>query len=178
MGQLKIKYLPVDQIKPYEKNPRYNDSAVSKVADSIKEFGWQQPIVIDKDNVIVAGHTRYKAAQLLKINSVPVVVASDLSPKQIKAYRIADNKVSDFAIWDNKTLLEELGDIGEDVFTGFDIGGLFDDVLDESDNTPVEENKSGVTYEIVLRSENKEIVERMKELWEQVCSEYEQDTCC
>ena len=113
----------LSEIRPYEKNPRLNDGAVEKVAKSINEFGFKQPIVVDSDGVIIAGHTRYKAAQKLGLKTVPVLVASDLPPEKVKAYRLADNKVSDFAIWDNKLLLEELEDIGSDIFTGFDLGG-------------------------------------------------------
>ena len=163
----------LSEIRPYEKNPRLNDGAVEKVAKSIKEFGFKQPIVVDSDGVIIAGHTRYKAAQKLGLKTVPVLVASDLPPEKVKAYRLADNKVSDFAIWDNKLLLEELEDIGSDIFTGFDLGGVFDDVLDEDDNKPIEENTSGVTYEIVVRTEDREKIERLQSLWEQVENEYE-----
>lgn len=98
-------------IKPYEKNPRKNDSAVDSVANSIKEFGFKVPVVIDKDNVIVCGHTRYKAAKKLGIENVPCVVADDLTEEQIKAYRLADNKVSELAEWDIDLLGEELDDI-------------------------------------------------------------------
>ena len=105
----KIEWIPVEKLKMYKNNPRINDGAVDYVANSIHDFKWQQPIVIDRDNVIVVGHTRYKAAQKLGHKEVPCIVADDLTPKQVKAYRIADNKTSDFSIWDNKLLLEELG---------------------------------------------------------------------
>lgn len=98
-------------IKPYEKNPRKNDSAVDAVANSIKEFGFRVPVVIDKDNVIVCGHTRYKAAKKLGLDKVPCVVADDLTEEQIKAYRLADNKVSELAEWDFDLLGEELDDV-------------------------------------------------------------------
>ena len=98
-------------IKPYEKNPRRNDSAVDAVANSIKEFGFRVPVVIDKDNIIVCGHTRYKAAQKIGLEKVPCVVASDLTEEQIKAYRLADNKVSELAEWDIDLLGEELDGI-------------------------------------------------------------------
>ena len=87
-------------IKLYEKNPRKNDNAVEYVANSIKEFGFQQPIVIDKDGVIVAGHTRYKASKKLGLEKVPCIIADDLTDEQIKAYRLADNKVSEKSEWD------------------------------------------------------------------------------
>jgi ParB/RepB/Spo0J family partition protein len=88
---LKIIAKGISDIKPYENNPRNNDDAVDAVERSIKEFGWQQPIVVDKDNVIIAGHTRYKAAKKLGMKEVPVVVASNLSDEQVRAYRLADN---------------------------------------------------------------------------------------
>jgi len=170
---MEIINMKIGDLIPYENNPRKNDEAVEYVANSIREFGFKVPIVVDKDNVIVAGHTRLKAAQLLGLEEVPVVVADDLTPERIKAFRLADNKVSDFAIWDNKLLLEELEDIGSDIFTGFDLGGVFDDVLDEDDNKPIEENTSGVTYEIVARSKDRKKIERLQSLWEQVENEYE-----
>ena len=113
----------IKDIKPYEKNPRKNDSAVDAVANSIKEFGFKVPVVIDKDNVIVCGHTRYKAAKKLGIDKVPCVVADDLTEEQIKAYRLADNKVSELAEWDIDLLGDELDgifDIDMSDF-GFDI---------------------------------------------------------
>ena len=85
----------IDEIKPYERNPRLNDNAVDAVAASLKEFGFRQPIVIDGDGVIVCGHTRYKAAKKLGLAKVPVHVAKDLTPEQVKAYRLADNKTGD-----------------------------------------------------------------------------------
>ena len=98
-------------IKPYEKNPRKNDSAVDAVANSIREFGFKVPVVIDKDGVIVCGHTRYKAAKKLGLKTVPCVIADDLTEEQIKAYRLADNKVSELAEWDIDLLGEELDGI-------------------------------------------------------------------
>ena len=101
----------VKDLKPYEKNPRKNDDAVQYVANSIKEFGFKQPIVIDKDNNIVCGHTRWKACKKLGIQTVPCVVADDLTEEQIKAFRIADNKVSEMAGWDFPMLDAELAEI-------------------------------------------------------------------
>ena len=96
---------------PYEKNPRKNDEAVEKVAASIREFGFKVPIVIDKDNVIVAGHTRLKAAEAAGMDEVPCIVADDLTDEQIKAFRLADNKTAEFASWDFDLLTGELQDI-------------------------------------------------------------------
>lgn len=114
----------LDEIMPYERNPRKNDEAVEKVADSIREFGFKVPIVIDKAGVIVTGHTRYKAAKLLGLEEVPTIIADDLSPYQIAAFRLADNKVSEYSEWDMSLLDEELSalngkiDMGQ---FGFDI---------------------------------------------------------
>lgn len=119
---MKIIDVPIGKIHPYENNPRINENAVHYVADSIKAYGFKVPIVIDKDNVIVAGHTRYKAAVGIGMKTVPCVVADDLTPKQVKAFRIADNKVSDYSLWDNKLLLSELDGL-DDMFTGFNLGG-------------------------------------------------------
>ena len=104
---------PIREITPYENNPRNNDSAVDAVAASIREFGWQQPIVVDKDGVIIAGHTRYKAAQKLRLTEVPVVVAENLTDEQVRAYRLADNKTGELAGWDFSALEEELAGLAE-----------------------------------------------------------------
>lgn len=101
----------LSDIKPYEKNPRKNDNAVEYVANSIKEFGFKVPIVIDKDGVIVAGHTRYKASKKLGLEKVPCIIADDLTDEQIKAYRLADNKVSEKSEWDFDLLQDELSEI-------------------------------------------------------------------
>ena len=103
--------MKIGDIIPYEKNPRKNDEAVKYVAESIKQFGFKVPIVIDKNNVIVAGHTRYKASKKLGLKEVPCIVADDLTEEQIKAYRLADNKVAELAEWDFDLLGEELSDI-------------------------------------------------------------------
>jgi ParB-like chromosome segregation protein Spo0J len=103
-----VRLKSITDIKPYEANPRKNDQAVEAVANSIREFGFRQPVVIDKDNVIVVGHTRWKAAQKLGLDTVPVHVATDLTPEQAKAYRIADNATNTLAEWDLELLPVEL----------------------------------------------------------------------
>lgn len=108
---MNIQMMRVADIVPYENNPRKNDEAVKYVAESIKEFGFKVPIVIDKDNIIVAGHTRLKAAKRLKLDEVPCIVADDLTEEQIKAFRLADNKVGEKADWDFDLLFDELEDI-------------------------------------------------------------------
>ena len=114
--------IELKKIKQYEKNPRKNDEAVGPVAESIKEFGFKCPIILDKDNVIVAGHTRYKAAKRLKLKEVPCIVADDLTEEQIKAFRLADNKVGEIAEWDFDLLNMELESISFDMSSfGFNI---------------------------------------------------------
>lgn len=103
----------ISDLTPYEKNPRKNDAAVQYVANSIKEFGFKVPVVIDRDGVIVAGHTRLKAAKKLMLEEVPCIIADDLTDEQIKAFRLADNKVSEFASWDAELLDEEIQDIND-----------------------------------------------------------------
>ena len=111
-----IKQMKLSDIYPYENNPRLNDASVDAVAASIKEFGFRSPIIVDKDMVIIAGHTRYKAAGRLGLKTVPVIVAADLTDEQVKAYRLADNKVGETSLWDYDLLDVELDDI-----TGFDM---------------------------------------------------------
>lgn len=101
----------IDKLIPYENNPRFNDEAAEIVAKSISEFGFKNPIIIDKNNVIIAGHTRFKAAQKLGIKKVPCIMAEDLTEEQVNAFRLADNKVSEFAEWDFEKLKQELAEI-------------------------------------------------------------------
>lgn len=108
--------MKISELIPYEKNPRLNDEAVKHVANSIEEFGFKVPIVIDSNNVIVAGHTRLKAAEKLGLKEVPVIIADDLTPQQIKAFRLADNKTSEFAQWDNQLLTSELIELQTESF--------------------------------------------------------------
>ena len=95
-----LEYRKLADIKPYQKNPRKNDKAVTAVANSIREYGFQSPIIVDRDGVIIAGHTRYKAAKRLRLSTVPVIVAAELTPEQAKELRIADNSTSEVAEWD------------------------------------------------------------------------------
>lgn len=131
---MNIVEIAVKDLIPYEKNPRKNDSAVKFVAESIRQFGFKQPIVIDKDKVVVAGHTRLKAAKQLRIQKVPCLIADDLTDEQVKAFRLADNKVAEIAEWDIDLLDEELGDVVdidmEDF--GFDIKEELEDEDDGS----------------------------------------------
>lgn len=112
---MKIENLNPESLIPYASNPRSNDSAILGVMASIKEFGFQQPIVIDESNTIIAGHTRLKASLKLGLESVPCVRAEDLTPAQIKAYRIIDNKVAEKADWDFDLLIPEIEDLEIDL---------------------------------------------------------------
>ena len=147
---MKIETVSIEKIIPYARNPRNNEHAVAKVAGSIKEFGWQQPIVVDKDYVIVAGHTRLLAAQQLGMKEIPVKIADDLTPAQIKAFRIADNRTHEESEWiDDLLALEliEIRDMGYDLeITGFDpdeldklLSGDSDGLTDEDAVPEVEE---------------------------------------
>lgn len=108
---MKVELLPIKQVVPYARNPRINAHAVEKVAASIKEFGFRQPIVVDSEKVIVAGHVRYEAAKQLGLKKVPVHVADELTPEQIKAYRITDNRVGEESEWDKALLQLEVAEL-------------------------------------------------------------------
>ena len=117
---------PINEVIPYEKNPRINDNAVPAVMKSIEEFGFKVPIVIDKNGTIVTGHTRLKAAKKLGMKTVPCIVADDLTPEQIKAFRLADNKVAEAAEWDMELLNEELDGIIDIDMSDFNFGDITD----------------------------------------------------
>ena len=139
MSELNIEYLPISELVYYVKNPRKNDTAVGAVAKSIEEFGFKIPILIDDNNEIIAGHTRLKAAQSLELEKVPVIRVSDLTPEQIKAFRIADNKLGEISEWDKDLLVSELSDLKQFDFdldlTGFnefEISSMLPDFIDNS----------------------------------------------
>lgn len=113
--EVQVIYISIKDIKEYDKNPRKNEQAIKPVADSIKEFGFKVPIILDKDYVIIAGHTRLKAAKRLKMKEVPCIIASDLSEDQAKAFRLVDNKTGEIAEWDLDLLMEELQGIELDL---------------------------------------------------------------
>lgn len=130
---MEIVNIKTSELKEYANNPRDNDGAVESVAESIKQFGFKVPIIIDRNNTIVAGHTRKKAAERLGLASVPCVVADDLTPEQIKAFRLADNKTGELAEWDFAALEKELSEL-----TAFDVDmsafGFYDFEDDYFDN--------------------------------------------
>jgi ParB-like chromosome segregation protein Spo0J len=147
----------LDEIKPYENNPRNNDGAVEAVSNSIKRFGFKVPIVVDSNGVIVAGHTRYKAAQLLGLQSVPCIVADDLTDEQVKAFRLADNKVSELATWDDEKLDIELDGLAD--FDMSEFGFSLDDLEDEpGDDTPPSEPNFNYKeqYAVVVTCKNEQ----------------------
>ena len=117
---MQIESVALNKIIPYIRNPRKNENAIEKVASSIKEFGFRQPIVVDSENVIIAGHTRFEAAKRLGLDVVPIHVADGLTEQQAKAYRIADNRVGQEAEWDYDLLKLELEELDNPELTGFD----------------------------------------------------------
>jgi site-specific DNA-methyltransferase (adenine-specific) len=125
--KINIKYLQISELKEYENNPRHNEKAVEAVAESIKQFGFKVPVIIDNDYIIVAGHTRVKAAALLGLETVPCIIADDLTPEQLKAFRLADNKTAELAEWNFEALEKELAELTE-----FDMS-LFGFELSEND---------------------------------------------
>ena len=141
---MNIKEIAIASLREYENNPRNNDRAVDAVAESIREFGFKVPIVIDGNNMIVCGHTRVKAAQKLGMETVPCIIANDLTPEQIKAFRLADNKTGELAGWDFAKLEEELAALdGFDMSAfGFvqnedvDINSFFEDAGEKKEKEP------------------------------------------
>lgn len=132
----------INELKAYGKNPRKNDGAVEYVANSIKEFGFKVPIVIDKNNTIVCGHTRYKASKQLGLKKVPCIIADDLTDEQIKAFRLADNKVSEKSYWDFNLLDEELENITDINMELFDF-----EIPEDEEEEEESENERERTYD-------------------------------
>lgn len=128
---IQIVYLPIEEIREYENNPRDNEKAVQAVARSIKRYGVRSPAIIDKDNVLIAGHTRIKAAKQLGMTEFPCVRADDLTKNQAKAFRLADNRMQEDSQWDTEALAAEFNalkdngfDLSETGFDEFEIGGI------------------------------------------------------
>ena len=128
---MRVEMVNISDIKPYKRNPRKNENAVDKVAESIKQFGWQQPIVVDKDGVIIVGHTRYKAAKKLGFTEVPVLWATDLTEEQVRAYRLADNKTNELAEWDMTLLDKELASIMDINMADFGFAEALDELEED-----------------------------------------------
>ena len=142
MKELKIIYKTLDELTPYEDNPRHNEQAIDAVANSIDNFGFKVPIVIDSDGVIVCGHTRYLASQQLGLDKVPCVIADDLTDEQIKAYRLVDNKVSELSEWDFSLLDKELAELENIDMSQFG----FEDLLKDETASIIEECFLYISY--------------------------------
>ena len=127
-----------ESLTPYDNNPRNNDNAVDAVAESIKQFGFKVPIIIDENDVIIAGHTRHKAALKLELPKVPCIVANDLTPEQVKAFRLADNKVAEFSTWDTKLEFLELSDLDK---IGFDMSAFGFEPIQNTDRGEIVEDE-------------------------------------
>jgi len=158
---MKIELRRVADVKPYEANPRINDGAIDAVAESLKQFGFRQPIVVDTGSVIVCGHTRWKAAQKLGLEKVPVHVARDLTSEQIRAYRIADNKSAEFAEWDMDLLAIELDALRQVEVDLVSLG--FDE--DELAKILGGEAKAGLTDPDSIPAPPDEAITRPGDLW-------------
>jgi DNA modification methylase len=158
---MKIEIVDINTIKPYENNPRkLKDSAIEKVAKSIKEFGFRQPIVVDKEKIIVVGHTRYRASKKLGLTNVPITIADNLTPEQINAYRIADNRTNEEAEWDIELLKSELKDLQ---LKDFDLNlTAFDE--DQLNNFLFEE-KEGLTDEDAVPETPEEPITKLGDIW-------------
>lgn len=128
---MEVKLLRIEDITPYENNPRQNDEAVEPVMHSIREFGFKVPVVVDRDRIIIAGHTRYKAAVKLGLKEIPCIVAEDLDDEKVRAFRLADNKTAELSRWDEDLLQKELAQILD-----IDMGKFgFEDEGDQEDDT-------------------------------------------
>ncbi len=169
---LQVEYIPIDDLQLYYNNPRKNSEAVQYVANSIQQFGFKVPIVVDKDNMIICGHTRYKAARRLRIAKVPCIRAEDLSPEQVKAFRLADNKVAEMSGWDFDRLEMEFNDIDPAQFDLADFGffpTFTDDVTDdedegEDDNESDKEESYALVIDCGSKAEQRDIYERLTKM--------------
>lgn len=136
----------LSDLKPYENNPRNNDKAVEPVAESIKKFGFKVPIIIDKNNVIICGHTRYRAAKRLKLKTVPCILADDLTDEQVRAFRLADNKVSEFSFWNDELVALEINRLSDIDMVDMEVFGFEKNDLEpindfEHESTTANEHK-------------------------------------
>ena len=158
---MKIELADINTIKPYPNNPRkLSDIAIEKVSKSIKEFGFRQPIVVDKDRIIVVGHTRYRASKKLGYKQVPITIAENLTKEQINAYRIADNRTNEEAKWDEELLKMELKELDYKDFdlkmTGFD---------DKQINDLLFEEKQGLTDDDAVPDTPEKPISKLGDIW-------------
>lgn len=157
--ELKIEYVDIDSIKPYENNPRHNEEAIPYVMNSIKEFGFKNPIIIDKNNVIIAGHTRLESAKRLGMKEVPIIHADDLTEEQVKAFRLADNKVSEKAEWNFNMLDAELADLDIDME---DFGFEDIDIVEDFDEKDLEDEREKEKINVSIVFDKYEDFEKIK----------------
>ena len=174
---MKIQLIDIEKIKPYDNNPRHNEKAVEGVANSIKEFGFKVPIVVDKDYVIINGHTRLLASQRLGLKQVPVIVADDLTPEQVTKYRLADNKVGELADWNLEMLGEEITELKDFDFNDYGFNEIELMILTEDiepdgfDKEEIEEYSKRADRDILkvkkltLKYDNEQEKRQLKELF-------------
>ncbi len=180
---MKVEMVALEKIVPYARNPRIISHAIDKVAASIKEFGFRQPIVVDSEMVIIVGHARFAAAKKLGLTAAPVHIATGLTPEQVKAYRIADNRTGEDAQWDKELLSLEIGELENAPFDqsvlGFDAGeldqlhqgisDLLKDGIDEDEEKEITEADTKATigaYSFII--EREQYLQWMEELKQQV----------
>ena len=166
---MNIVNMNIEDLIEYDNNPRFNDNAVEPVARSIEQFGWKVPIVIDSNNVIITGHTRLKAAKFLGLDEVPCIVADDLDEDQVKAFRLADNKVGELAGWDYEALQIELdsieldmGDFGFVNIEDIDLSNFFDEPEQEEAAEEEEEEEKPKDYFLTVFCESEEDRETLR----------------
>ena len=158
---MQIEIADINSIKPYENNPRkLSDTAIEKVAMSLKEYGFRQPIVVDKDRVIVAGHTRFRASKKLGLKNVPISIIDNLTEEQINAYRIADNRTAEESEWDNELLKMEIKELEAQDFK-LDLLGFNDEQL----NNILFEEKQGLTDEDEVPETPEEPISKLGDIW-------------
>lgn len=158
---MKVQIADINTIKPYENNPRkLKDSAIEKVAMSLKEYGFRQPIVVDKNNIIIAGHTRFRASKKLGLKEVPITIVDNLTEEQINAYRIADNRTAEESEWDNELLKMEIKDLEAKDFK-LDLLGFNEDQL----NDLLFEEKQGLTDEDEVPETPEEPITKLGDIW-------------
>ena len=158
---MKIEIADINSIKPYENNPKkLSEKAIEKVAMSLKEYGFRQPIVVDKDRIIVAGHTRFRASKKLGLKQVPVSIIDNLTPEQINAYRIADNRTAEESEWDNELLKMEIKELDDKDFK-LDLLGFNEDQL----NDLLFEEKQGLTDEDEVPETPEEPITKLGDIW-------------
>ena len=144
---MKIEIIDINKIIPYDQNPRYNEAAINYVKQSIEDYGYLNPIIINKDNVILCGHTRLEALKELNKDKIEVIKVTDLTPELEKAFRIADNKVAEFSYWDNEKLQKELSQVIDNTlkFYDFEYNNLDDiDINEEEYISDVDQSKKEI----------------------------------